>query len=502
MKETPKAGGCGQKPNPEKTKSKKEKEHMCKPKLKKIRLSASVCLTALIGLSASLLPIQTTSAQTCNCVGGALATAITVAPTVAHVGDTVTVTRIGAIIGVLGGVGGCVVTNGISYIMYPNGNSSTALLTATGNAPGANGMNGVQEYELHFKMLGDGCAGPDSVQCLPSVAGDAGCVTFTTSYVILASDVGMQLGPFVTPNPRPDGLVGGQGSIFQPGVAKRIHFATACDAFRNDNGQPVGGNGPAEVLILFPAIAVSKQCVSTCPPPLSGTAPYGQAINFTGFVTNIGDTTLTNVTVVDNPAATITFATTTTLGNPFPAAGGGLLVSTDSVAYHGSYNPTGNLCGPFADTVTACGTDQAPEAPKTVCATATANCTVCTAPCIQVTKHCSTNLVVLCCSNGSPTITFSGIVTNCGNVPLANVQVFDDLIGAAAVLTVPTLEVGGSRPWSADFTVTSSLCGRSNIVNTATARGCNVCNTGQCVTNSANCSFSVFCPCPSLTVTK
>ncbi len=466
-----------------------------------VRLSASICLSALIGLSASLLPSQNASAQACNCVGGALATAITVAPTVAHVGDTVTVTRIGTIIGSLGGVGGCVVTNGISYIMYPNGNSSTALCTATGNAPTANGNNGVQEYEIHFNMLGDGCAGPDSVQCLPSVAGDAGCVTFTTTYVIQPGDVGAQLGPFVTPNPRPDGLVGGQGSIFQPAVAKRIHFATACDAFRNDNGQPVGGNGPAEVLILFPNIAVTKQCVSTCPPPLSGTAPYGQAINFTGFVTNTGDTALTNVTVVDNPAATITFATTTTLGNPFPAAGGGRLVAGDSVSYSGSYNPTGNLCGPFTDTVVACGTDTAPEAPKTVCATNSATCTVCTAPCIQVTKHCSTNLVVLCCSNGSPTITFSGIVTNCGTVPLTNVVVFDDLIGSD-VLTVGSLEVGGSRPWSANFTVTSSLCGRSNIVNTATARGCNVCNLGQCVTNSDTCSFSVFCPCPSLTVTK
>src|SRR5215471_20896267 len=114
------------------------------------RLSAGLYLSALLGLG-GLLPMQDASGQVCSCNGGGLATSISVTPTISHVGDTVTISQIGA---VLGSLNNCFVTNGIAYIMYPNGNTSTANLLATGNAPGANGQNGLQEYELHFNMNG------------------------------------------------------------------------------------------------------------------------------------------------------------------------------------------------------------------------------------------------------------------------------------------------------------------------------------------------------------
>jgi uncharacterized repeat protein (TIGR01451 family) len=133
-------------------------------------------------------------------------------------------------------------------------------------------------------------------------------------------------------------------------------------------------------------------------------------------------------------------------------------------------------------------------------ATNSATCPVCTSPCIAVTKTCSSNLVVLCNSNASQ-ITFSGIVSNCGNITLTNVTLSDDLT-AGVVLRLGSIAPGATAPWTTNFPVTAALCGRSNIVNTVTAIGQNLCNLAQFVTNRANCSFSVVCPAPRLSITK
>src|SRR5207249_8266622 len=125
-----------------------------------------------------------------------------------------------------------------------------------------------------------------------------------------------------------------------------------------------------------------------CPP--TNSAAYGAPIAFRGTVCNVGDIALTNVTVVDSiGGATITFSNRTSLNNPFPTNGGGItpLAPGECVTYTGSFAPSGNLCGPFPDTVVACGTDQS-SLPKTVCATNSATCTVCAIPAITVPKFC------------------------------------------------------------------------------------------------------------------
>src|SRR5260221_997687 len=106
------------------------------------------------------------------------------------------------------------------------------------------------------------------------------------------------------------------------------------------------------------------------------------------------------------------------------------------------------------------------------------------APCIFVTSECSTNLVALCNSN-AVSIRFSGIVSNCGSdVTLTNVFLTDDVVGGP-VLILGSLAPGQSAPWSATLGVTSSLCGRTGIVNTVTAQATSVCGavTEQNVTN-------------------
>src|ERR1051325_3361442 len=113
------------------------------------------------------------------------------------------------------------------------------------------------------------------------------------------------------------------------------------------------------------------------------------------------------------------FAATTSSGRPFD----GTLTNGECVNYSGSYTPSGTgaaSCGPFTDTVVATGAAENTFLSPIVSATNSATCNICNNPCIGVTKNCSP-------ATNSPgaTVTFSGIVTNCGNVPLTNVTIFD-----------------------------------------------------------------------------
>src|SRR5207245_4223707 len=140
-----------------------------------------------------------------------------------------------------------------------------------------------------------------------------------------------------------------------------------------------------------------KVCDQAC-------TPYGAPISFHGTVCNTGDTNLSNIAVTDDPRATIVFAAKTSKGNDFnPAIG---LAAGECVDYTGSYSPSGNLCGPFSDTITVTAVDptgltvsntdpcidpvtQQSSGPRPP---VTATCTVCNNPCINATKTCQTTV--------------------------------------------------------------------------------------------------------------
>src|SRR5206468_12884187 len=130
-----------------------------------------------------------------------------------------------------------------------------------------------------------------------------------------------------------------------------------CDGFDPSNpSNPTSagrGAGPQHVILVTPRITITKECVTTCPPPL-GNSPYGQPIQFRGTICNTGDNLLDTVTLSDNPAATTTFAATKSNGMPFDPATG--LNPGECVNYTGSYQPVGNLCGPFTDVITVTAT--------------------------------------------------------------------------------------------------------------------------------------------------
>jgi hypothetical protein len=259
-------------------------------------------------------------------------------------------------------------------------------------------------------------------------------------------------------------------------TAEQIALDT--NSVTNPNGL-LGGVGSAQILVLRPSITVTKICTN-------GVGENG-VIGFSGSVSNSGDVTLTNVFVFNSQPAPNT-----------PVLGPITLTNRQVVTFSGTYRPA-NICAPATDILTAFGTD---ELLCTVSSTATQTCSIILTPCINVTKVCSTNLLFLCGSNAAP-ITFSGVVSNCGNVTLTNVTLADDLINGGAVFrNIPSLAPGASLPWSTNLQVGGAFCGRSNIVNTITARGTNICNLAQGVVDTDTCSFSVVCPSPTISISK
>src|SRR5437867_12965331 len=134
--------------------------------------------------------------------------------------------------------------------------------------------------------------------------------------------------------------------------------------------------------VFHPGIQITKECVTTCPPPF-GNSPYGQPIQFTGLICNTGDVALLNIQVTDDPATSITISNMTVDGMSFT----GTLGTNKCVRYSGSYQPTGNMCGPFTDRITVVATPTGVGGDtRSVSNSATATCTVCTAPNVCWTK--------------------------------------------------------------------------------------------------------------------
>jgi len=223
-------------------------------------------------------------------------------------------------------------------------------------------------------------------------------------------------------------------------------------------------------------LTVSNQCSATCSnvitPCISVTkactpAIVGASQTISGVVSNCGNITLTNIIITDNVIGAITNFT----GSLAPGA---------SFGYSATFTA---VCGGNTNTVTARGTS---ICGVNVTNTATAVCPVTEAPCIVVSKACTPAIV-------GANQTISGVVSNCGNVPLTGVAVTDNILGA--ITNFPgTLAVGGSFSYSRTFT---AVCGGNT--NTVTARGTSPCGAG--VTNTA----TAICPVtenPCIGVTK
>ncbi len=210
-----------------------------------------------------------------------------------------------------------------------------------------------------------------------------------------------------------------------------------------------------------PVIAVTAVC------PVTPLVPGGSFI-YSGTVSNAGNNILTNVLVVaDRPVAnTVIFSAAT--------------MAAGAVANFTSTNTVpANAC--FV-TTTFTGTGRDSCTLNSVTNSATATCTVITAPNIGVTLNCP---VTTATTGGL--ITYTGTVTNSGNVILNNVTVIDNQASPTNVLIIASMAAHSSSNFTASFTAPANSC---SVSSTVTATGSDNC-TGNMVTNAAtaNCSL-------------
>lgn len=227
-------------------------------------------------------------------------------------------------------------------------------------------------------------------------------------------------------------------------------------------------------LAVTRGLALARGC------PEIATIP-GQPLTFNGWITNLGNVTLTNVTiVVDRPAANTLFFGPVEL-RPGQAAGffGSFVVPTNVNGCSISYN------------LSARGQDKC--AGTEVTASTSGSCPIITTPRIVVAKSCPPNPV----AQGS-TLTFNGQVINAGDVALTNVVVVNDMPGPnTVVFRAALLQPGQTTNFTGSYTVPGDCC---TVTATLQARGSDTC-TGQSVTNTS----TTICPVqftPQIVVTK
>jgi uncharacterized repeat protein (TIGR01451 family) len=212
-----------------------------------------------------------------------------------------------------------------------------------------------------------------------------------------------------------------------------------------------------------PSIVVTKVC-----DPRRRLLQPGGTLHYSGTVSNAGNITLVNVTVVDNQPAN----NTPVIWNVDPP-GPIILAPGETAGYTGFYTVLPDFCG--ADTVTASGQDACSYALVTTNVTAT--CPIFTTPLIGVSKQCPRD----------PTphgglLTFSGTVTNMGNVTLTNVYVVNDQPSNNTPVIGPViLPPGDFLSFTGSYTAPLVCC---EIIDTLTARGQDNCS-GSNVTATA-----------------
>jgi uncharacterized repeat protein (TIGR01451 family) len=209
-----------------------------------------------------------------------------------------------------------------------------------------------------------------------------------------------------------------------------------------------------------PAIAVTLACPAV---PVT----TGGLITYAGTVRNSGNVTLNNVAVVNNQASPSTVFTVASLA---PGA---------SANFTASFTAPANACS-VTSAVTATGSDNCTE--TVVNNSASATCTLVTAPGITVTQNCPANPPSL-----GGVLTYSGTVSNAGNITLTNVVVTDDQTGANSVFTLAALAPGASSSFTGSYTVPASGCA---VTSTLTANARDKC-TGALVTASATATCPV-----------
>jgi uncharacterized repeat protein (TIGR01451 family) len=242
------------------------------------------------------------------------------------------------------------------------------------------------------------------------------------------------------------------------------------DIHQNDTDSYGGGNQGVNTEVNLPCIQIAVQCV--------GSTGENGAITFSGTVTNCGNVTLVGVTVtnfVNNGIFTVLFPTNLTIGQ----------VAT----FSGSWIPL-NPCSPSTATLVAQGTDQYTSTPKTVTSTASTTCSEVLTPGIKVTKVCPAQPVA-----PGQLLTFSGSVSNTGNVTLTNIVVLNNQpVANTTVFTLASLAPGVVANFTGSYLAPTNC----SVTDTLTGTGRSIC--GIAVTNTATATCPILTT-PAMVVT-
>ncbi len=215
-------------------------------------------------------------------------------------------------------------------------------------------------------------------------------------------------------------------------------------------------------LATNPRLIVTQLCSAS---PVSP----GGVLAYSGTVSNAGNVTVTNIVVTNDRTGTTPVFTTAQL---LPGA---------TTNFNGSYTVPANADCSITSTLTARGNDLCSGSVVTHAASAT--CSITGTPLINVTLNCPANSVVT-----GNSITFSGTVSNPGNVTLVNVTVVNNQASPSTVLTVATLAPGASANFNATFFSPANAC---SVSSTVTARGSNTC-AGVFATASASATCTLL----------
>jgi uncharacterized repeat protein (TIGR01451 family) len=139
--------------------------------------------------------------------------------------------------------------------------------------------------------------------------------------------------------------------------------------------------------------------------------------------------------------------------------------------------------------VTASGNDKCTS--TRVTANAPATCPLLTAPAIEVTLACPATAPAL-----GGTLTYTGTVSNSGNITLTNILVVNNRTGNTTIFTAATLAPGAVASFSGSYQVPPNCCTVSSTV-TASGQGC----AGGVVTDTASSTCPVLSS-PAIVVTK
>ena len=255
--------------------------------------------------------------------------------------------------------------------------------------------------------------------------------------------------------------------IFPDGTVR----ATARDIgiiLQNDTPSASTNQQGVNTEVSMPGLKIGAQCASSV---------GGGALNFTGTVTNSGNEPLFNVTVTSSVNGVVTnFAS---------------IAVSNSVSFSGSWIPS-NPCIPSTNTLVAQGNDQFTNCPPPTPISSSTNivCQNTLTPGIIVTKTCPLQPV----APGQP-LTFSGSVSNTGNVTLTNIIVVNNQpVSNTTVFTLTSLAPGVVATFNASYPAPTNC----SVTDTLTARASSVC--GVAVTNSASATCTILTT-PQITVT-